>query len=316
MNTRLTIDPELLDRVRDADPMLDPRVQAHAALDTESALRLLAPELDRPLGSRRARQAGGGYVRLRLRGQPVSGHGPPRRRRRARLKLGLAAVAATAAAVAGFALVGTTGSGGPGSADAAVIHRTLTAITPPADEILHVKVVGAQNGVAETDETWQETNAPYPGFVRNGIPAIGGWVNPPEFASIGTTGFHYDPATNTISERPDSARPGFRDDVSLIRQELAHGQARVAGTVVIDGTLVRRIDLPQGQVAYFDNNSYQPRYLDVPQSDGSTLRLRVAVYEYLPMTPANRALLSMTARHPTARVVVTPNSHSGTHSAK
>ena len=55
MNTRLDTDPELLDLVRAADPMLDPRVRANAGLDTESALRLLASQLDRPPAPRRAR---------------------------------------------------------------------------------------------------------------------------------------------------------------------------------------------------------------------------------------------------------------------
>jgi hypothetical protein len=48
MNTRLDIDPELLNLVHRADPMLDPRVRADAGLDTESVLRLLAPRLARP----------------------------------------------------------------------------------------------------------------------------------------------------------------------------------------------------------------------------------------------------------------------------
>ena len=56
MNTRLDTDPELLDLVRAADPMLDPRVHANAGLDTESALRLLAPKLDLPPAPRRARR--------------------------------------------------------------------------------------------------------------------------------------------------------------------------------------------------------------------------------------------------------------------
>ena len=38
MSTRLDTDPELLDLVRAADPMLDPRVHTNAGLDTESAL--------------------------------------------------------------------------------------------------------------------------------------------------------------------------------------------------------------------------------------------------------------------------------------
>ena len=47
MNARLDADPDLLDLVRRADPMRDLRVQTNAGLDTESALRRLAPELDR-----------------------------------------------------------------------------------------------------------------------------------------------------------------------------------------------------------------------------------------------------------------------------
>ena len=48
MNTPPDVDPDLLDLVRRADPIRDARAQANAGLDTESALRLLAPELDRP----------------------------------------------------------------------------------------------------------------------------------------------------------------------------------------------------------------------------------------------------------------------------
>jgi hypothetical protein len=55
MNTRpdSRTDTELLALVRTADPMLDPRVRTNAGLDTESALRLLAPELDRAPTPRR-----------------------------------------------------------------------------------------------------------------------------------------------------------------------------------------------------------------------------------------------------------------------
>ena len=318
MTTRLDTNPELLDLVRAADPMLDPRVRADAGLDTESALCLLAPELDRPLASRRARRrAGHERAGRALPGRFAAGVVPRQRRRLARLALPMAAVAATAAAAAGVAVIGATGSGGPAMADAAVIHHALTAVTPPAGEILHTKLVAVQPGVSAANEQWQETIAPYSGFVMNG--KVGAQT---EFAAIGTTGFLYDPATNTISERPDSARPraGFRDPVSVVRQELADGQARVAGTVAIDGVSVRKIDLPRGLVAYFDTNSFQPRYLDIPRSElgemtpdgvGSVVRWQIAIYQYLPMTPSNQALLSMTARHPTARIVDSPANNSG-----
>ena len=40
-------------------------------------------------------------------------------------------------------VVGTNGSGGPTAADAAIIHHALTAVTPPAGDILHTEMTGA-----------------------------------------------------------------------------------------------------------------------------------------------------------------------------
>ena len=132
-----------------------------------------------------------------------------------------------------------------------------------------------------------------------------------EVSDNGTTSFEYDPATNTITEQRDSSPPTPIDPVSQVRQELASGQARLAGTVVIGGSSLYKIDLPHGLVGYFDTNDYRPRYMDDPQRDGSMVRLRVAAYEYLPMTASSRTLLSVTAQHPTARIVAGSNSGSG-----
>ena len=61
------------------------------------------------------------------------------------------------------------------------------------------------------------------------------------------------------------------------------------------------------QRTHFDKTDYMPRYLDDPQRDGGdVVRLRVATYEYLPLTPANRALLSISAQHPGARIDTKP----------
>jgi hypothetical protein len=130
-----------------------------------------------------------------------------------------------------------------------------------------------------------------------------------EAGDNGTTSFNYDPGTNTIIEQPDSSPSTPIDPVSEVRQELASGQAQVAGTVVIGGSSLYKIDLPNGLVGYFDTNDYRPRYMDDPQRNGSVVRVRVATYEYLPMTASNRALLSVTAQHPTARIVA--GSHTG-----
>jgi hypothetical protein len=226
----------------------------------------------------------------------------PRRRMKLRVALALPAVAAAAAAIASVALVGTTGSTGPAIADAAIVHHALRAVTPPANEILHVKVVGVQNGVAIAAESWQETSPPY---ASRGVK--GDVRHQGEFGDNGTTSFEYDPGTNTIYEQPDSSAPTFADPISQIRQELADGQAQPAGTVVIDGSALYKIDLPHGLVGYFDVRNYRPRYLDDPQRDGSVVRLRVVADDYLPMTASNRALLSVTAQHPSARIAAGSN---------
>jgi hypothetical protein len=237
-------------------------------------------------------------LRQALRAQLAAGVRPRQRRRLSvRVVLGGAAVTAAAAAIAFFTVVGTTGSGGPSIADAAIIHHALAAVSPPSNEILHVKVVGVQNGVTVTGETWQQTSPP---FASRGMKGQVGHLG--EFGDNGTTTFEYDPATNTIYEQPDSSPPTFADPVSHVRQELASGEAQVAGVVTIGGTVLRKIDLPHGEVGYFRASDYRPVYLDDPQRDGSIVRLRVVAYEYLPMTPANQALLSVTAEHPRAQI--------------
>ena len=229
----------------------------------------------------------------------------PLRRRALRLTLGSVAAAA-AAAIALVLLVGTAGSGGPATADAAIIHRATEAVTPLPDQILHTKVVGEQAGVPVMAESWQETSAPFASRGAKGEPGRQG-----EFGDNGQTTFEYDPSTNTITEQPDSTAPSFADPLSQVRSELAGGQALLAGTVVIGGVALFKVDLPHGLVGYFDQTDYRPRYFDDPQRDGSVVRLRIEAYEYLPMTAANRALLSVTAQHPGARVVTAASASNG-----
>jgi len=163
-----------------------------------------------------------------------------------------------------------------------------------------------QNGTTVLGETWQETSLP---CASRGLKGPSGHTG--EFADDGTSSFEYDPATNTISKQPDSSHPAFADPVAQVRQELAHGQAEETGTVTIGGVSLYRIELPHGLVGYFDTVDYLPRYLDDPQRDGSVVRLRVAAYEYLAMTPTNRALVSITAQHPRAQVVIGPGAAAG-----
>ena len=176
----------------------------------------------------------------------------PRRRLSRRIALGTAAVAAAVAAIAIVTDLGASGSGGPAVADAAVIHHALTALTGPANAILHEEVVGVQNGVPVEAQWWQQTSPPYASRVIKGPVGHEG-----EVSDNGTTSFEYDPATNTITEHRDWSPLTRIDPVSEVRQQLASGQAELAGTVVIGGSSLYKIDLPHGLVGYFDTNDYR-----------------------------------------------------------
>jgi hypothetical protein len=260
----------------------------------DEALRLLERDL-RGLAEPREFDA---QTRLRIREQLAAGVRPRARRRPSmRAALGWAALTATAAAVGLIALTGSVGTAGPAAADAAIIHHALRAVTPPPDEILHVKVVGTQNGVAVAGETWQETSPPY---AFRGLKGETGHQG--EFGDNGRFSFQYSPQTGIVQEQRDTSRLTFTDPMAQVRYELARGQAHVIGLVKIGGASLYKIDLPHGLIGYFGVGDYRPRYLDDPQRDGTTVRLRVVAYQYLPMTPANRALVSVTAQHPGARV--------------
>ena len=223
-----------------------------------------------------------------------------RPRFRSRRALGAAAFAAAAVAAA-VTLIGTNGSGGPASANAAIIQHAIRAMTAPANIIVHVKETGVQNGTPVAVEWWQQISPPYAlRLIKDSLGQQG------EGATDGTTSSWYDAGTNTIYQRPNSSSPSLIDPLSTVRQQLASGSAEVAGTVTIDGLSLYKIELPNGVVGYFDRTDYRPVYVDNPQRDGSVVRTRVVTYEELPITPENEQLLSLTDQHPTASVETTP----------
>jgi hypothetical protein len=228
---------------------------------------------------------------------------PVRRRRKLSLRFTLPAVAGVAAATAAvaIALIGTTSTGGPSAADAAILHRTLTAVTGPANRILHVKTIDVTDGTTFVGEWWQETSSPY---ASRGLKGPAG--NLGEVADNGTTSYLYDASTNTIYERPDTAAPTFTDPVSLLRQQLANGQATVTGETTINGQPLYGIHLSTGITTYVAKGNYTPRYIDDPQPNGSTLRFTVVSYQYLANTPNTTQLLSITAQHPNATIDTNP----------
>lgn len=263
--------------------------------------------IERDLRDLAAPQPGDDRLRLALRAHLVEQVAPVRRRRpRVRAFVSAAAALATASAVAVAALVGAGGTGGPATAAAAVMRRTLAVVTPPGGTIVHVKTVQDQNGVEFVGEWWQESSPPY---ASRGVKGTVG--HSAEFADDGTTSYMYDPTSNTLYEQPDSAPPTSQDPVSVIRQALASGDATVTGTTTIDGTALYAIALSNGVTAYVDESTYVPRYIDEPQRDGSTARLDVVTYEQLPATPQNVRALDLAAQHPDARVDTSPSDWPG-----
>ena len=250
MNTRLDTDPELLDPVRRVDPMRNPRVQANAGLDTESALRLLAPELDRPLAPRRAR-----------------------RRRSALRTAALAGV--VAAAVFAVANVASTGNGSAvSSAQAQTILRHVRAalVFPPHGiyEEDDVGSVTARDGARFTTRTqqWVSTSPPYnQRLVRS-------WNGKVQWEQEFVNGRLdlYDPRTNTVYLAPgvapnqSSLAPGPSSALSLV-SDLLRGQVQdpsapnitINPNAVLDGKNAIEVTTDRGRFSWWISPStYQP----------------------------------------------------------
>jgi hypothetical protein len=259
-------------------------------------------QLEHDLQALAVAQPGDQELRLRLREQLLP-PAPATKRRKLSLRFTLPAAAGVVAATAAIAvaLVGSASTGGPSPADAAILHRTLAAVTGPPNRILHMKTINVTGRTTFEGEWWQQTSSPY---ASRGMKGPIGHLG--EFADNGTTSYLYDASTNTIYERPNSAAPTFTDPVSLLRQQLANGQATVTGTTTISGQPLYGIRLASGITTYVDKGSYIPRYIDSPQRNGSNLRFTVVSYEYLPSTPQNTQLLSITAQHPSANIDTNP----------
>jgi hypothetical protein len=240
----------------------------------------------------------------------LPGRSRPRFVLRRRPATAAAAALAIAAAVA-VVLVGTR-TGGPEVAAAAVIAHARGALTPPPNRILHVKLVSEVDGGVMAgggyQESWQLTSG------SHSARWIGTFGGGPESANNGETEYMYN--GKTIYTRPNSAPLQLSDPLATVREELDSGKARVVGETTIEGASVYEITLPYGYVGYFETSTYRPLFIDSPTSgpsaaSGKLIRMRVVTLEYLPQTPENLRLLSLTAQHPDARVEQNPAAWGG-----
>lgn len=298
MNTRLDTDPELLDLVRRADPMRDPRVQANAGLDTESALRLLAPELDRPAPRRASR------------------------RRRTALRAGVLA-GAVAAAVFVVANVASTGNGaGVSPAQAQILRHVRAALVFPPHAIYEEDAVGsvtARDGARFTSRTqqWVSTSPPYnQRLVRS-------WNGKVQWEQEFVNGRLdlYEPRTNTIYLAPgvapnqSSLAPGPSSALSMV-SDLLRGQVQdpdapkvtINRSAVLDGKNAIEITFDGGRFSYWISPStYKPlqsvdRSDSLPDGQGGVGIVRYPIARVLPRSAASSKLLSLQAQHPDASV--------------
>jgi hypothetical protein len=271
------------------------RQTAHAVEHDDEAERRAIGRAQRALSAAIAAEAA--QDRPRANGKRRWGTRLPRRA----TGLGLAVAGAAAAAIA-IALVGSTGSGGPAAADAAIIHHIRAELTGrPAGSILHeAATVTPTGGSPMQFELWAQTGDP--GVYR--VIKYG-----QEGSQSATQNENYDPSTRTVTVSPlPPAVHAYEvahsvDPASKLKEMVNSGQATATATT-FDGIPAYEIqvNVPGGQLsnatAYVARSDYRP--LEIDSTKG---RIVFSAYEYLPATPANDALLAVTTAHPGATVV-------------
>lgn len=287
MNTRLDTDPELLDLVRAADPMLDPRVHANAGLDTESALRLLAPKLDLPPAPRRAR-----------------------RRRRTALRVAVVAGAVVAAVFVAVNVTSTgNGSDAVSPAQAQILRHIRDALAWPAHAIYEedvVTTVTARKGATHTVEyhKWMSTSPPYNNRL---IVIVNGKVLWEQTVVNGRLDL-YDPTTNTVYLAPapnhSSDEPQSNSVLAEVEYLLSQPNVTVNPNAMLDGARAIELTFDRGRFSYWISpRTYRPLQVEDRWFPGIT---RYPIVRVLTGSAASPSLLSPQAQHPDATVDHSP----------
>jgi hypothetical protein len=234
---------------------------------------------------------------------------PVRRRLRRRVG-GVAFGGALAALGVSIALAPIGGQGGVGPADAMVLDRAQSALAPPAGSVLHIVGSVTVGGDApEPYDLWATSTAFR--VIKFGH----------EAAWDGTTESVYDAASNTIAVGGALAPNHQAADIAAtLRSLIQSGQASVTGTTTVNGQPAYVLRIP-GSMPGWANGVAIGTY-EVSRADDQPIIVQTTVdcttgacpetvqfqtYEYLPSTPQNLALLSLSAQHPGARIVAAPD---------
>jgi len=287
MSTGLDTDPELLDLVRAADPMLDPRVHANGGLDTESALRMLALKLDLPPAPRSAR-----------------------RRRRTALRIAVLAVAVVAAVFVAVNVTSTgNGSDAVSPAQAQILRHVRDALVWPAHAIYEEDVVSTDtrpNGTTHTVEyhKWMSTSPPWDNRM---IVIVNGKVLWEQTAVNGRLDL-YDPTTNTVYAPPaPNHSPDLPQNNSVaawVQSLLSQPNVTVNPNAMLDGARAIELTFDRGRFSYWISpRTYRPLQVEDRYFPGIT---RYPIVRVLTGSAASPNLLSPLAQHPHATVDHSP----------
>lgn len=159
---------------------------------------------------------------------------------------------------------------------------------------------------SETSESWQLNTPPYDRreVMNRGNRRV-------EHATSGGRPLAYDSLTNTIYTLPPEtelppARPpkeGAERLLEVMRSHLASAEVREEGPVTVDGRdAIRLVSSAWNATLLVDAVTYEPIEWRLVSDEGIAVTNRFQVYELLPATDANLALLSLTAQHPDATV--------------
>jgi hypothetical protein len=243
------------------------------------------------------------------------------RRRPGRVMLAVAAVAGAGAAAL---FVSSPWKGSPG-----FLEQVQAAIAPRVGTVLHMKLVMSQNrpGCKVTHpaiEAWVDLSPPYNlrAFeVKQTDPCKAGTSIEIGASASRKRTLVFRPPNSLESTVEWPYDPGLKPDpYGGLRQAIDDGTAHLQGrTVLEDGQVVERVRIDCGDDAispgceprywYVDPETFLPvRTLSGPglrPGPGATCRAECYVqdflaYEYLPGTPANRALADIRAQHPDA----------------
>jgi len=236
-----------------------------------------------------------------------------RRGRRRLVWQGALVAGATITLIAVLSIVNVFGADGP-----SIVDKAAAALDPGEHAIIHVKILGTEQGEGGYLSSWTEesftlTSSPY---TRREIRAFEG--SPADEIAQNSDGLFqaYDAASNTIYQPPQETRfrvEGEQTDRyrEMILELLSSGEAVVEGTETVNGRECVVIAATKDYGVAPDGTRYGTWYLvdadtnnpvewRMTRDGGKVVTFRFEVYEHLPATGDNLALLDLAAQHPGA----------------